>query len=202
MPFNEFFHRLFSFGKASHSCCNLHRSESFWSAYKKWVASNAYLGLTKLFFDAYHYQKCRLKPSPFRVQLIEESNVQGAILFYDPNINTQDFSFLFELIKERVQQIGYKQHSSDVRKVSHVRYKEQIERHVLIPPASDVPGTDLCNQLYGIIHIDSVFVNKLPGYIRFVANTYTDAYFSKPLPFMELLKAVLQPEEDTGKANG
>ncbi|MBC5991380.1 hypothetical protein [Pontibacter cellulosilyticus] len=201
MPFNEFFHRLFSFGKATHSCSNLHRSESFWSAYKKWAASNAYHTLTKLFFDAYHYQKSHIKPSPFRVQLIEESNVQGAILFYDPNISPQDFSFLFELINERVQQIGYKQHSSDIRKVCHVRYKEQIERHVLIPPASDVPGTDLCNQLYGIIHIDSVFVNKLPGYIRFVANTYTDTYFSKPLPFMELIKVVLQPEEYTGKAS-
>ncbi|GAB3196376.1 hypothetical protein ABID22_002941 [Pontibacter aydingkolensis] len=196
MPFNDFLTRLFGFGNTAHSCSTIRRSGKQLSAYKQWVAAKVYLNWTGPFFKAYHYKKCNISSSPFRVQIINESNLQGAILFYDPVIGAQNFTFLFDLLNERVQQLGYKLHSADTRQICHKRYQEQIERYVLTPPAANVPGTDLCNQLYGNIHIDSVVINKLPGYIRFVANTYTDPYFSKPLPFMELLKSVLQPNEE------
>ena len=197
MPFNDFFQRLFGFGDAAHTCSSIHRSTRYLLAYKRWVAAKVYLSWTIPFFNAYHYQKCRISATPFRVQLIEETNLKGAIFFYDPAIGAQNFMFLFELLKDRVLQSGYQLHSSDTRVIRHKRYTEQIERYVLTPPASDVPGTDLCNQLYGNIHIDNVMVNKAPGYIRFVANTYTDPYFSKPLPYMELLKNILQPNEQS-----
>lgn len=196
MPFNDFFHRLFGFGKAVFTCNSLHRSPKYLNAYNKWVAEQAYLKWTGSFFKAYHYQKGRINTSELRVQLVEESNLQGVLLFYDPGIGTQNFSFLHELLKQRIVALGYRLHSSDTRQICHKRYKEQVQRYALMPPASDVPGSDLCNQLYGTIHLDYVTVNKLPGYIRFVANTYTDPYFSKPLPFMELLEHVLQPKEN------
>lgn len=198
MPFNDFFKRLFGFGNAAHTCSSIRRSAGYLLAYKQWVATKAYLHFTIPFFKAYHYQKCSISSSPFRVQLIEETNIKGAIFFYDPAFGKQDFMFLFDLLKDRVQQLGYQLHSSDTRVICHKRYKEKIERYVLTPPASDAPGTDLCDQIYGIIHIGNVMVNKAPGYIRFVANTYTDPYFSKPLPFMELLNSILQPKEQVG----
>ncbi|WP_299821438.1 hypothetical protein [uncultured Pontibacter sp.] len=196
MPFNEFFQRLFGFKKAAHRCISLHRSQKFLAAYQDWLAAQVYLNWTGPFFKAYHYQKCSISATPCRVQLVEEPNLQGAILFYDASIGAQNFAFLFELLKERTQQLGYKLHSSDTRLVQHERYTEQVEHHVLNPPPADVPGTTVCNQLYGSIHLDFVSVNKHPGYIRFVANTYTNAFFSKPLPFMQLLEDVLQPQQE------
>ena len=196
MTFNDFFYRLFGFGKAAHTCCDLRRSDKFIAAYKKWVNDKVYLNWTGPFFKAYHFQKCKINTSAYRVQLINETSLQGALMFYDTSIGVQNFVFLFELIKDRMLQLGYNVHSSDTRQVKHERYKESIERHVLTPPAADLPGTDICNQLYGNVHIDFVSVNKCPGYIRLVANTYTDSYFSTPLPFMDLLKNVLQPDEN------
>ena len=195
MPFNDIFYRLFGFGKASMTCHNLRRSEHYLTDFAKWVSGKVYLNWTHPFFKAYHYQKTDISDATFRVQLINESNIQGAVFFYNPAIGPQNFSFLFELIRKRIEELGYCLHSSDSRKVCHKRYKEQLERYVLTPPPALDPDTELCNQLYGNIHIDCVYVNKLPGYIRFVANSYTDPYFSKPLPFSELLEQVLRPQE-------
>jgi hypothetical protein len=195
MTFNDFFCRLFGFGNAAHTCSNLRRSNKFMIAYRKWVNTQVYLNWTGPFFKAYHFHKCNIASPNFRVQLIDETSLQGVLLFYDTSIGAQNFAFMFELIKERMLQLGYNLHSSNTRQVRHERYKESIERHVLTPPAADIPGSDLCNQLYGNVHVDFVSVNKCPGYIRLAANTYTDSYFSSPLPFMDLLRNVLQPDE-------
>lgn len=195
MPFNDFFNRLFGSGDASLSCHTLKRSEKYLTAFNAWVAGKVYLNWTQPFFKAYHYQKSGISNAAYRVQLVDESNLKGAVLYYHTDIGPKNFCFLFELIRHRVQEAGYLLHSSDTRKVSHQRYKEQVERYVLTPPPATTPDTDLCDQLYGNIHIDCVYVNKLPGYIRFVTNTYADPYFSKALPFADLLEMVLQPNE-------
>ncbi|TPE46026.1 hypothetical protein [Pontibacter mangrovi] len=131
-------------------------------------------------------------PAAFRVQLVEGENLRGTLLFYDPRIKASEFSFLFDFLKERVKALGYTVHTSNTLKVRHERYLEQIWKVVLTPPASDVPGSSLCNQLYGNVLLDYVEVNKKPGYIRLAANSYQDAFFSRPLPFEELLEHVLR----------
>lgn len=98
-----------------------------------------------------------------------------------------------------MQAQSYTLHSCDKLEVKHERYTEQVEKHLLTPPASDLPGTSLCNQLYGNVLLDYIKVNKRPGYIRFAVNAYNDSYFSKPLPFDELLEKVLQPGEEQKK---
>ncbi|MEJ8802023.1 hypothetical protein [Pontibacter sp. H249] len=199
MPFNDFFLRLFGFGKAVHACSKIKRSEKYLAAYKNWVKAKVYLNWTGPFFRAYHFQKCSIRSHTLRVQLIEETNIKGGIFFYDPSIGPKNFQFLFDYLKECVQQVGYKLHSTNKQQIRHKLYKEQIERYILTPPATDIPDTNLCNQLYGNIQLDLVLVNKLPGYIRIVANTYTDPYFSKPLPFTELLEKTLQPNENNSQ---
>ncbi|WP_147383247.1 hypothetical protein [Pontibacter oryzae] len=134
--------------------------------------------------------------STLRVQLIKDENLSGAVFFYDPSIGAQNFGFLFDLLKDRVQNLGYTLHSCDKLEVRHERYTEQIEKHLLTPPASDLPGSSLCNQMYGNVLLDYVLINKQPGFIKFIANTYQDSYFSPPLTFDELLKKVLRPDDN------
>lgn len=194
MPFNDFFYRLLGLAGNAPTCSKLSRSGKFQAGYAAWVAAQRYLNWTGPFFKSYHYQKASLS-SPLRVQLIGEEHVRGAIFFYDPSIGAENFSFLYELLKDRVLTCGYTLHSRDKLEVRHERYTEQVEKHLLTPPASDVPGSSLCNQLYGNVLLDYVRVNQQPGYIRFVTNTYNDPFFSLPLPFNDLLEKVLQPQE-------
>lgn len=194
MPFNDIFKRLLGLSGNAPTCTRLQRAPKYKEAYKGWVQQQVYLNWTRPFFKSYHYQKAGL-PAEFRVQLVEAENMRGAIFFYDPSIGNNNFTYFFDLLKDRVAEQGYTVHSCDKLQVRHERYTEQIEKHLLTPPASDLPGSSLCNQLYGNVVLDYVLVNKHPGYIRFIVNTYNDPYFSKPLPFDELLEQVLQPNE-------
>ncbi|RDV16925.1 hypothetical protein DXT99_02145 [Pontibacter diazotrophicus] len=194
MSFNEIFKRLLGRDRGETTCTRLVRSEKHMAAYTTWVKEQVYLNWTGPFFKAYHYKKANL-PSQFRVQITQDEYVRGVIFFYDPSIGANNFTYFFDLLKDRVQAQGYTLHSCDKLKVRHERYTEMVEKHVLTPPASDVSGTSLCNQLYGNILLDYIKVNNQPGYIRFATNVYNDPYFSKPLPFDELLDKVLQPDE-------
>lgn len=198
MPLNEFFKRLLGHSTGETSCTMLRRSGRYMASYEAWVADQAYLKWAKAFFKSYHYTKAGMA-GPLRVQAVRDTHLQGVILFYDPSIGEGNFSFLFNLLKDRVQALGYTLHCCDKLKIRHTRYTEQVEKHLLTPPASDLPGTSLCNQLYGNILLDFIRVNRRPGYIRFIANAYNDAHFSQPLPFDDLLEKALQPHEKEKK---
>lgn len=195
MPLNEFFRRLLGHENGIATCTMLKRSGRYEADYQAWLHNRVYLHWTGPFFKSYHYTKANIT-GPLRVQLVQDAHVRGAVFFYDPSIGDSNFSFFFDLLKDRVKSLGYTLHSCDTLKVRHERYTEEVEKHVLTPPASDLPGTSLCNQLYGNVLLDYIKVNSRPGYIRFIANAYNDAYFSKPLPFDELLDKVLQPHEE------
>ena len=194
MPFNDFYKRLLGLGKKKPTCSATKRSAKFVAGYKKWVNSQTYLNWTGPFFTSYHYHKANL-PTQSRVQLLSGDHLKGVLFFYDPSIGADNFCYFFELLKDRVLEQGYTLHSSNALQVRHERYTEQVEKFLLTPPASDLPGTSLCNQLYGNVLLDLVKVNKRPGYIRFAVNWYQDAFFSKPLPFEDLLSSVLRPQE-------
>ncbi|WP_347159120.1 hypothetical protein [Pontibacter chitinilyticus] len=193
MPFNEFLKRLLGWEPNLPTCRKLTRSASYQAAYQKWLESQSYLPWTTAFHKAYHYQKANLT-SHLRVQLITGDNRQGAVFFYDPAISPEAFSFLFDYLKDRVLEQNYILHNMDQHDVRHERYTKQTEKYFLLPPASDVPGSDLCNQLYGNITLDYTRVNRHPGYIRLLTNAYADPYFSTPLLFTDLLDKILLPD--------
>ncbi|WP_242919533.1 hypothetical protein [Pontibacter liquoris] len=176
------------------TCRKLKRTASYEAAYKKWVAAKTYLTWTGPYYKAYHYRKANLT-GQYRVQVIEDQSREGVVFYHDPAIGKSNFNFLFDFLKDRILLQGYRLHSMDKQEVRHARYNEQLEKYFLLPPAADAPGSDLCNQLYGNITLDYIKVNKHPGYIRLLVNSYTDPYFSAPLPFTDLLEKVLRPEE-------
>jgi hypothetical protein len=194
MPFNEFLKRLLGQKKKGPTCKSLKRSQGFKTSFYAWQKAQTHLPWTSSFFKAYHYKKAHL-PSPLQVELIDETNRQGVKLFFDTSIGADNFIFLFELLKERATGLGYVLHNSNKLEACHGFSSEQMEKYLFTPPATDLPGTGLCNQLYGNILLDYVQVNKQPGYIRLVTNTYPDTCFSAPLPFTELLELLLQPGE-------
>ncbi|GAB3815884.1 hypothetical protein GCM10028895_10520 [Pontibacter rugosus] len=146
MSFNEFYKRLLGLSKNAPTCSTLTRSGKYGEGYQEWVAAQLYLNWTIPFFKAYHYKKATL-PASLRVQLIQEEHFNGAVFFYDPSIGAGNFCYLFDLFKDRILENGYTLHSCDKLEVRHERYTEQVEKHLLTPPASDLPGTSLCNQL-------------------------------------------------------
>ncbi|SFF90889.1 hypothetical protein [Pontibacter chinhatensis] len=194
MPFNDFFKRLLGRGKKLIRCSATERSARFQASYRNWLQHQTYLSWTGPFFTAYHYEKAGL-PTPFQVELLCSDSLKGVVLFYDERIGADNFTFLFELLKDRVQQQGY-----TLRSGNKLECKEQhIEKLLLVPLPEDVPGTNLCNQRYGNVLLDYMHVHHKPDYIRLVVNTYQDPLFSRPSSFEELLEKVLRPEEERQK---
>ncbi|MBF9254685.1 hypothetical protein I2I11_15375 [Pontibacter sp. 172403-2] len=132
---------------------------------------------------------------------MEAENRKGFIFFHDPAISSENFSFLFDFLKDRVLAQGYCLHSMDELEKRHARYTEQVNKYILLPPAAELPGSGLCNQLYGNITLDYIKINRNPGYIRLLADSYADPYFSRPLAFTDLLDKVLQPDELPSEGN-
>lgn len=186
--------RLLGLLKKGPGCQKMVRSEQFKNAYKKWLRTPEPAALRQSFYKAYHYKKAGVN-GKYRVQLVQEHNRHGVILLHDPGIANRSFEYLFELLKDHCQQLGYLVHTAHRRRISHPRYLQQTDTYTLTPPPTDVPGTSRCNQLYGNVLIDYTAINKHPGYIRLVVTPFPDAWFSEPLPFHQLLEHLFTSTE-------
>ena len=194
MSLNGFFKRLLGLFSNKPSCHKLVRSKRYMARYKAWVQHNSFADLTAAFYKAYHYKKAGIT-CQYRVQLIKEETREGIIFFYEPKVNAAEFSFLFEYLKDLTLGLGYKVRTADRRKLQHPRYTQHIEAYYLTPLPTDLPGTATCNQLFGNILIEYTLVNRHPGYIRVISDSYADPHFSSPLPFDQFLTAILHSTE-------
>lgn len=194
MSLNGFLKRLLALFSSKPYCQKLVRSERYQANYKTWIQNRSYLNLTAAFYKAYHYKKAGIQCA-YRVQLIQEQGREGVIFFHDPTIAATDFSYFFDYLKDETLQHGYKLKSADRRKLIHDRYTQHIESYYLTPAPTDIPGTSVCNQVYGNILIEYTLVNHHPGYIRVISNAYADPHFSKALPFSQFLSAIMHSTE-------
>lgn len=195
MSLNGFFKRLLGLFHNQPQCHTLQRSDRYQARYKAWLKSAALTKLVSNFYKAYHYKKAGVQCS-YRVQLVQELNRHGVILFYTPGIDQAAFSFLFDYLKDQALLQGYQLHSADRRKIKHERYTQHTETYILTPLPVNLPDGKICNQLYGNILIDYTRINNHPGYIRFITDTYTDKYFSEPLRFSDLLTNIFKLTEN------
>ncbi|MBB6610058.1 hypothetical protein H7F15_03325 [Pontibacter sp. Tf4] len=194
MTLNGILKRLLGLFYRKDSCSRLRRSARYQARYAAWVQQGLPNGLLSSFSKAYHYQKAGLT-STKKVQLIQEPGREGIVLFYSPEVGPASFSFLVDYLKTKVEELGYRLRSSDVRTISEHDKKQRIETYYLIPLPQSLPGSNVCNQLYGNITINYTRVNGQPSFIRIICNSITVAHFSTPLPFSELISRLLQPTE-------
>ncbi|MEJ8755475.1 hypothetical protein WG947_00585 [Pontibacter sp. H259] len=195
MTLNVFLKRLLGMFGNKYKCRKLQRSNHYQAKYNAWLQCNAFTELSKNFYKAYHYKKAGMQ-CQYRVELLQEQYRQGIVLFYHPQLPIENFSFLFDFLKDQVMEQGYQLHSSNYRKLRNDNCLQQTETYQLTPKPTDLPGTKLCNQLYGNILIELTSINRKPGFIRLTATTFPDSHFSEPLPFDELLKNMLHPTEN------
>ena len=189
----NFLKHLFSPGTASQTAewQPLRRTPTQERDRTRWLKQQVYLNWAGPYFKAYHFSKAGIQGQQLRVQLLEEAGRHGAVLLYDPSIGPGNFRHFFDLLRDRVQALGYNVSTSDQRTLHHERYTETIEKHFLKPLPNDCATTGRCNQRYGSVTVDLVRVNGQPGFIRFVSNPYADDIFTPAHTFDELMAAVL-----------
>lgn len=193
MSLNGILKRLLSLFGSKTKCRELKRSEQYMARYKEWLKQEHFAIYLAASYHAYHYAKAGLKEYD-HITLVKEANREGIIL-HEPTINSVHLSFLLDYLKDRTEALGYCLRSAHSRSQKHENLQQHTETYYLTPKPQHVPGTSKCNQLYGNIMLDNIRINGAPGHIRIIRNCFADPHFSAPLPFPELLKALLQPTE-------
>ena len=159
--------------------------------YRAWVAADAPAGWLKAYFKAYHLTKggaaSRRLP---RVELLQEENRRGALLFYDAAWQAEHFQFLYQLLSERVAALGYHRACHDQRRRCQEPYHELAVKQLFKPDPTDCPDSGRCNQRFGLVTLDMVGVNDQPLFIRLSTNPVREDCFTAPKTFEELLAAV------------
>ncbi|MBD2768323.1 hypothetical protein IC235_10500 [Hymenobacter sp. BT664] len=157
-----------------------------------WVEQCVFLNWLGPYFKAYHLRKGGAAGARgLRVQLLQESGCQGALLHYDPSIGPGNFRHFYEHLGERILALGYHRACADQCTQHHANHTATTLKQLYKPNPVDCPKTGHCDQRFGLITVDLVAMNQQPVFIRLMSNAVRQPGFTAPGSFDELLKCLL-----------
>ena len=161
--------------------------------YRAWVAQGVYRNWLGPYFKAYHLLKAGISSQRgLRVELLREAGRQGALFFYDHAMGPGNFELLSQLLAERVTQQGYHRACHDHRRRQQQRLHELTVKQLFKPNPTDCVDCGRCNQRFGLVHLDVVYLNGEPLFIQLSTNPVhqTEAHFTPAQSFEALLEAL------------
>ena len=170
-------------------------------AHATWRAGRVYRNWLGPYYKAYHLLKGGIasRRGP-RVELLREENRQGALFFYDPSMGPANFEHLYQLLGERVAELGYYRACHDQRQRQQASLHELAVKQLFKPQPTACAHSGRCNQRFGLVHLDLVLVNNEPLFIRFSTNPVREAHFTPAQSFEGLLQAVFDEPAATERA--
>jgi hypothetical protein len=174
------------------------RTESYRNAYFRWVNEGHYRWLTQKIQESYGLKK-KNEPSDLQVHILSSSGARGFAVTYSPLMNEKDLQFLFDYLKDKMLNLGYRLYTSDRRIFDQSSYVESIEKHYLKPPApktfpveNNHPSNKaMFNQVYGNVLIEYISIDEKPNFLRFMTHYYSDFLYTPVLSFDDLLYLLL-----------
>lgn len=174
----------------------IQRNEEEIAAYQLWkrsLAKHRILDWLNMQYAAYLLQDTEPAAT---IDFLNTPSAKGFVLYFDDQLhnNTKDYIHLFDFLKERVLDIGYKSYVSDLRTYNRTQnnktWVETIQRHYLKPRPKFVENQPL-KQRYGNIKIELLFRNERIINLQFSATNYQDRKFEKAETFKDLMKILL-----------
>ncbi len=102
----------------------------------------------------------------------------------------EDARYFFDLLKEKVLTLNYRNQLSDTRSWSEKDWVQTVERHYL-KPRQNWEADKKINQQFGNITIEHILRNDSPHLLTFRATSYSDRLYADASDFHELMQAVL-----------
>ncbi len=165
----------------------LKRSQKFTSDYEIWKNSSYSNDLLDGISSALKLKKEGILSSP-EVHQFSGDYSNGIAITYSKDIDHHHFHFLFDLLAERVKELGYKISVSDLIVTEKKDYVESKEKHYLKIKTSDSIPID---QKYGNVIIELVLIDDKPSFIRLMAHAYNDRLYKSPESFSGLAEYLL-----------
>lgn len=168
----------------------LERSEKELSTYEDWFNSESRSELIREVERGYYLKKQGIVSS-IDVHLLESKYANGFAISYTELIGKENFRNIFDYLKDKVQENGYKIAQADRRILVKESHEETIEKWYL-KPISEELESKVVNQRFGNVLIEKIDVDRKPSYVKFMANVYQDRQYTEAEPFQNLLDKVFE----------
>lgn len=169
----------------------LQRSEQERIEYQEWLEAENTSVLLKSIHQAYHYKKTGIV-SPIQVHLFNSPTANGFALTYQAIWGKKTFQFLMERSKEMVLKENYFIQTAERQIIDKANYVETIEKYYLKPNIFEsAKAGQVCNQIYGNVLLEEVYIDDEPSYFKFLITSYQDRQFTLALDYNELIDKVL-----------
>jgi len=182
------------FGRQSPKAAFVHevlkRSDQEIQQYEAWkVTENANSLIADV--ERGYFMKKQGIVSAVDVHLLDSQYSNGFAVSFNDQFSPDSFTFVFDFLKERGLEQGYKLSQGDRRILDKETYEETIEKWYLKPIAEDLNG--VANQKFGNILIEKIEIDRKPSYLKLMANVYQDRLYSEAKPFSELIEQLFKP---------
>ncbi|MGD1839787.1 MAG: hypothetical protein ACFB0B_02665 [Thermonemataceae bacterium] len=162
------------------------RGDDFKKSYFKWLNGHEYQNALNAIEKAY-WKKREKEEATWAVHLLQMPYANGFAISYPSEFSSQEFQFIFELLKDRSIHLGYTLVDATTKLTDKLVFVETVDKYYLKPPLKSEQLTPPIDQLYGNISIEHTWVDNQPSYIKYVATLYTDRLYKKALPFDQLI---------------
>lgn len=184
------------FGKQSPKTAFIHevmsRSDKEIEAYEAWKRTEDFECVISDVERGYYLKKQGILSS-MEVHLLESKYSNGFAITFNEEFTDENFQHVFDYLKERGLEQGYKLAQADRRILDKDTYEETIEKWYLKPNGEDL-GTGIADQKFGNILIEKVSIDRKPNYLKLMANVYQDRLYTEAKPFSELIELIFKSE--------
>ncbi len=174
------------------------RNEAYKSAYFRWVNEGKYRWLTQKIYQGYELKK-KNETADLQIHILKSSGANGFAVTYSLLMDEKEMQYLFDLLRDKVLNMGYKLYNSNRRIFDRAQYVETIEKHYLKPPTPKIEPQNenqadtrqLFDQRYGNILIEYISIDEKPSFLRLMTHYYSDFIYSPVLSFDKLMDELL-----------
>ncbi len=130
------------------------------------------------------------KSTDAAIDFLNTPSTKGFVIhFYKTRYPQREVVHLFDFLKEKIINTGYKTYLSDTRTYNKKDWVEKLDRHYLKPPLNKHnPKIEAFKQRFGNITIELLFRNDKIYLLKFSATAYNDRDYEEAEDFNGLMK--------------
>ena len=129
------------------------------------------------------------------IDFLNTTSSKGFVIhFRQTRYPKSEVTHLFDLLKEKVLDLGYRSYVSDSRTYGKNEWVENLQRHYLKPPTNlrkAVSKDEKFDQRFGNITIELLTRDDQIFHLKFSATGYRDHLFSEVEDFRDLMQGIL-----------
>ncbi|MEQ8360744.1 MAG: hypothetical protein RH860_14730 [Cytophagales bacterium] len=156
--------------------------------YTSWLKKESTIAQVNKIYSGIKHKKAGLSEQNERYSIYQSLQSNGFYVLCENFLDSKNTRFVLEVLKDQLLAMGYYQnHSSRDIFEENDNLKTKIS-YYLKPKFSnyEIP----LEQKFGNIHLECLFINDKPDYIKLLANVYSDRNYKEAESFDDLLAAL------------